>query len=82
MKNSLAIIIGFLIFGSMFVGWKISQDLAPAEAVSAPQLQLETGNKGIEFNPPSMEDVPDGPLGESIKYGHQPINDGNEFCSE
>ncbi|MEH7441413.1 c-type cytochrome [Bacillus sp. JJ1122] len=82
MKNSLAIIIGFLIFGSLFVGWKISQDLAPAETAGVPQQQSESAGTGIEFNPPSMEDVPDGPLGESIKYGHQLMMETNNVADE
>jgi len=82
MKNSLAIIIGFLIFGSLFVGWKISQDLAPAETAAVPQQQSESAGTGIEFNPPSMEDVPDGPLGESIKYGHQLMMETNNVVDE
>lgn len=47
MKNSLAIIIGFLIVGSLFVGWKISQDLGPAETATAPQPQTESASKEI-----------------------------------
>ncbi|WP_226676743.1 c-type cytochrome [Mesobacillus jeotgali] len=82
MKNSLAIIIGFLIFGSLFVGWKISQDLGPAETATAPQPQTESASKEIEFNPPSMEDVPDGPLGESIKYGHELVMETNTVADE
>jgi thiosulfate dehydrogenase len=82
MKNSIAIIIGFLIFGSLFVGWKISQDLAPSETASTPQTQSETTSNEIEFNPPSMDDVPDGPLGESIKYGHQLMMETNTVVDE
>ncbi len=82
MKNSLAIIIGFLIVGSLFVGWKISQDLGPAETATAPQPQTESASKEIEFNPPSMENVPDGPLGESIKYGHELVMETNTVADE
>lgn len=82
MKNSLAIIIGFLIFGSLFVGWKISQDLGPSETASAPQEQTNTASAEIEFNPPSMDDVPEGPLGESIKYGEKLINETNTVADE
>ncbi|NKE06051.1 c-type cytochrome [Mesobacillus selenatarsenatis] len=82
MKNSLAIIIGFLIVGSLFVGWKISQDLGPAESASTPQQKTESTSKEIEFNPPSMEDVPDGPLGESIKYGHELVMETNTIADE
>jgi thiosulfate dehydrogenase len=82
MKNSLAIIIGFLIFGSLFVGWKISQDLGPAETATAPQQSEGTASNTIEFNPPSMEDVPDGPLGESIKYGYDLMMETNTLADE
>lgn len=82
MKNSLAIIIGFLIFGSLFVGWKISQDLGPAETATAPQQSEGKASNTIEFNPPSMEDVPDGPLGESIKYGYDLMMETNTLADE
>lgn len=82
MKNSLAIIIGFLIFGSLFVGWKISQDLGPAETATVPQTQAGSAGNVIEFNPPSMENVPEGPLGESIKYGHELVMETNTVADE
>lgn len=82
MKNGVAIIIGFLLFGSLFVGWKISQDLNPVETASAPATQSASASKEIEFNPPSMDNVPDGPLGESIKYGEKLINETNTVADE
>lgn len=82
MKNSLAIIIGFLIFGSLFVGWKISQDINPAETARTPETQIATSSKEIEFNPPSMDNVPDGPLGESIKYGEKLMKETNTVADE
>ncbi|WP_210365196.1 c-type cytochrome [Bacillus sp. REN3] len=82
MRSSVAIIIGFLIFGSLFVGWKISQDLGPAETANTQEAQTEVASGEIEFNPPSMEDVPDGPLGESIKYGEKLVMETNTVADE
>ncbi|MDQ0411892.1 c-type cytochrome [Mesobacillus stamsii] len=82
MKNGLAIIIGFLILGSLFIGWKISQDLGASETTTAPQQSEGMASNTIEFNPPSIEDVPDGPLGESIKYGYDLMMDTNTIADE
>nr|WP_246860999.1 c-type cytochrome [Bacillus sp. REN3] len=66
----------------MFVGWKISQDLGPAETANTQEAQTEVASGEIEFNPPSMEDVPDGPLGESIKYGEKLVMETNTVADE
>lgn len=35
-----------------------------------------------DFNPPSMNDVPEGPLGEAIKFGYQLMNETNTLLDE
>ncbi|WP_066172265.1 c-type cytochrome [Bacillus marinisedimentorum] len=84
-KNShffylLAIFVGITV--SFIIG--ISFSMAMDEEESEPQQQTASnegtsGQNGgeIEYNPPSLDDVPDGPIGEEIKYGHQVINETN-----
>lgn len=73
MKNGIAIIIGFILVGAMILGWKITEKMD--ETTSTPVVQNNMGDKKVEFEVPSMDKVPDGPLGESIKYGEKLMNE-------
>jgi thiosulfate dehydrogenase len=44
--------------------------------------QTWTKEESYQFNPPSMDNVPEGPLGESIKYGYKLINETSTALPE
>lgn len=83
MRKSVAIIIGFFLLGAFFTGWKITESLNKAEMArtDTPSSALPSTNK-VEFNPPSMDDVPEGALGESIRYGYQLITETDTALPE
>ncbi|TLS35965.1 c-type cytochrome [Pseudalkalibacillus caeni] len=77
MKNAIAILIGFFLLGAFWVGFKISQELMTEQAVSTAAPSSLTESLELVFSPPSLDDVPDGPLGESIKYGHKLVDESS-----
>ncbi|GIP31414.1 c-type cytochrome [Paenibacillus sp. J2TS4] len=73
MKTNVAIIIGFFVLGAFLVGYKVTELMNIPD--SAPASQAGSVQEEIKFNPPSLDDVPEGPVGEAIKYGYQLISE-------
>lgn len=79
MRNTTTLILGFLVVVSLAVIGAMNHQLgiSKKEADQAPII-TETPTEqvaGVVHNPPSLDDVPDGPLGEAILRGYELTND-------
>lgn len=79
MRNTTTLILGFLVVVSLAVIGAMNHQLgiSKKEAEQAPII-TETPTEqvaGVVHNPPSLDDVPEGPLGEAILRGYELTND-------
>ncbi|MET3575588.1 c-type cytochrome [Bhargavaea ullalensis] len=85
MKRSTGLTFGALFLGALliigFLGIRLSSEMSAAgqDAAQDNETSEDPGNAAeIAYNPPSMEDVPDGPDGDAIKRGFELVNNTSE----
>lgn len=69
---------------NQFVSATISQESANLEVSEVTSEQVNSGapSDKTAFNPPSMDDVPDGPMKEAILYGYDLVNETHSTASD
>lgn len=85
MKARVILISGLVVAIIFWIGLQISdrivgesnQTLKKDSVITPPEEQTN-----ISFNPPSLDDVPEGPLGEAILYGYNLVNETNVYADE
>ncbi|MBY0223687.1 c-type cytochrome [Mammaliicoccus sciuri] len=78
MKRTTTLTLGFIVVVCLVVIALMANQLRSNkdQAAESPETEAPTEKvAGIQHNPPSMEDVPDGPEGEAIKRGHLLFDD-------
>lgn len=73
---------GIIILLGFWVGIQISDRIQSQSDVAVKTDEIKTDTmklqgKEIVYQPPSMEEVPEGPMGEAIKYGYKIVNETN-----
>lgn len=76
MNNGIGIALGLLFIGTIIGAVMLTDKMS----VEIPEQQVASSNgesskEVLAYNPPSMEDVPEGPLGEAITYGYDLVNE-------
>ncbi|TQR18034.1 c-type cytochrome [Psychrobacillus vulpis] len=75
MKNGIGIAIGLLFIGTIIGAVQLTQKMS----VELPEKQVaavsKSSSNSLTYNPPSLEEVPEGPIGEAITYGYKLVNE-------
>ena len=75
-RSTAALILGVLFAGALIVIAAMGFQMQKEDVAQPEKVESEEGVKAtIEHNPPSLDDVPEGPLGEQILRGYELTND-------
>ncbi|ETT82705.1 c-type cytochrome [Viridibacillus sp. FSL R5-0477] len=85
MKSGTGIAVGLLFIGAILGGvWLTKaffvEGLDATEMVTA--SAKSSNDKNLSYNPPSLDDVPEGEMGESILFGYELVNDTNNKAEQ
>ena len=81
MKRTSTLMLGFLfvvalaVIGLMADQLKSNKETAMNTETAGEKVEVTGGVEGVVHNPPSLDDVPEGPLGEAILRGYELTND-------
>ncbi|MCG3086556.1 c-type cytochrome [Sporosarcina cyprini] len=81
MKRTTSLVLGILFAGALLIIALMANQLqhVKEDAEKGPDVEAADGEeKGIVHNPPSLENVPEGPLGEAILRGHALVDNTSE----
>lgn len=78
-RSTAALILGVLFAGALIVIAAMGFQMQKEDVAQPEKVESEEGVKAtIEHNPPSLDDVPEGPLGEQILRGYELTNATSE----
>ncbi|MFA8439395.1 c-type cytochrome [Pueribacillus sp. YX66] len=84
MKLKVILISGLVVALTIWIGIEISDRITSDKQsfLTSEPVQTQTEGNEISFNPPSLDDVPDGPLGEAIKDGYNLVNETHVYADD
>ena len=82
MKMVLGIGAGLALIGAMIIGAIYGDKMLNSNEQAASSIAATTTSTTVEYAPPSIEEVPDGPMKEAILYGHELVNETNVVAAD
>ncbi|WP_313894477.1 c-type cytochrome [Psychrobacillus sp.] len=75
MNNGIGIAAGLLFIGTIIGSVLLTEKMNVEKPEQQVAVSSQSSGTQIAYNPPSLDDVPEGPMGEAITYGYNLVNE-------
>ena len=82
MKVFAGVATGIALIGAMIIGAVYGDKMLNSESAAPATSAVGASTTTVPYDPPSIEEVPDGPMKEAILYGHELVNETNIVAAD